>query len=65
MTIVHLLLICFHFLIYNKYFQANQKMSKTVLLKDLYAEIERLREGLIRRTCIIWIACVCIGTTTF
>lgn len=27
--------------------QANQKMSKAVLLKDLYAEIERMREGLL------------------
>lgn len=27
--------------------QANQKMSKAVLLKDLYAEIERMREGML------------------
>lgn len=26
--------------------QANQKMSKAVLLKDLYLEIERMKEGL-------------------
>lgn len=26
--------------------QANQKMAKTVLLKDLYLELERMKEGL-------------------
>ena len=35
------------FLMKRLIIQANQKMSKAVLLKDLFLEIERMKEGLI------------------
>lgn len=46
-----LLYVCFVYvlfeLIVELFLQANQKMSKAVLLKDLYLEIERMKQGLV------------------